>query len=62
MAKHHGTPHDLYSGQGALPGERPGRAKNPLIKVLDLAWLESYKPDLGLGTLIFVVLVIGGVR
>ena len=26
--------------------EHPGRAKNPVIKVLDLAWLEFVKPDL----------------
>jgi catechol 2,3-dioxygenase-like lactoylglutathione lyase family enzyme len=29
-----------------LPGEHPGRAKNPLIKVAGLAWLEFEKPDL----------------
>jgi catechol 2,3-dioxygenase-like lactoylglutathione lyase family enzyme len=36
----------LHSEQGALPGEHPGRAKNPVIKVEDLAWLEFDKPDL----------------
>jgi catechol 2,3-dioxygenase-like lactoylglutathione lyase family enzyme len=36
----------LHSEQGALPGEHPGRAKNPVIKVRDLAWLEFEKPDL----------------
>ena len=40
MTTHHGTHNDLHSEQGALPGEHPGRAKNPVIKVLDLAWLE----------------------
>ena len=37
---------DLHSEQGALRGEHPGRAVNPLIKVVDLAWLEFEKPDL----------------
>ena len=50
MTSHHGTHNDLHSEQGALRGEHPGRAKNPVIKVLDLAWLEFEKPDLaGLG-------------
>jgi len=44
---HHGTHSDLHSEQGALPGEQPGRAKNPVIKVRDLAWLEFNKRDLG---------------
>lgn len=40
-------PHtDLHSEQGALPGEHPGRARNPIVKVHDLAWLEFHKPDL----------------
>ncbi|WP_435582227.1 VOC family protein [Amycolatopsis thermoflava] len=43
----HDDPHaDLHSEQGALPGEHPGRAPNPVIKVHDLAWLEFEKPDL----------------
>jgi hypothetical protein len=46
MTSHHGTHNDLHSEQGALPAEHPGRAKNPTIKVLDLAWLEFVKPDL----------------
>ena len=46
MTSQHGTHNDLHSEQGALPGEHPGRAKNPVIKVLDLAWLEFVKPDL----------------
>ena len=37
---------DLHSEHGAAPGEHPGRARNPLIKVADLAWLEFEKPDL----------------
>ena len=36
----------LHSEQGALRGEHPGRSRNPLIKVRDLAWLEFEKPDL----------------
>lgn len=40
-------PHaDLHSEQGALAGEHPGRAANPVVKVHDLAWLEFEKPDL----------------
>jgi catechol 2,3-dioxygenase-like lactoylglutathione lyase family enzyme len=46
MPSHHGTHNDLHSEKGALPGEHPGRAKDPVIKVLDLAWLEFSKPDL----------------
>jgi hypothetical protein len=37
---------DLHSEQGALPGEHPGRSRNPVIKVVDIAWLEFEKPDL----------------
>ena len=36
----------LHSEQGALAGEHPGRAPNPVVKVHDLAWLEFEKPDL----------------
>jgi catechol 2,3-dioxygenase-like lactoylglutathione lyase family enzyme len=36
----------LHSEHGALPGEHPGRAANPVIKVDDLAFLEFEKPDL----------------
>ena len=36
----------LHSEQGALAGEHPGRAVNPVVKVHDLAWLEFEKPDL----------------
>ncbi|HSV40692.1 MAG TPA: VOC family protein [Nocardioidaceae bacterium] len=43
---HQGTHNDLHTEQGALPGEHPGRAKNPVIKVEDIAWLEFEKPDL----------------
>jgi hypothetical protein len=43
----HKDPHvDLHSEQGALSGEHPGRSRNPLIKVVDVAWLEFEKPDL----------------
>ena len=41
-----GSHTDLHSPDGALPGEHPGRARNPVIKVTDLAWLEFDKPDL----------------
>ncbi len=37
---------DLHSEHGARRGEHPGRSRNPLIKVRDLAWLEFEKPDL----------------
>ncbi|GAA2154874.1 VOC family protein [Glycomyces rutgersensis] len=37
---------DLHSEQGPLREDRPDRAKNPTIKVEDLAWLEFEKPDL----------------
>jgi catechol 2,3-dioxygenase-like lactoylglutathione lyase family enzyme len=40
-------PHSGIHGEhGALPGEHPGRARNPVVKVHDLAWLEFAKPDL----------------
>ena len=40
-------PHrSLHSEQGALRGEHPGRSRNPVVKVADLAWLEFEKPDL----------------
>lgn len=37
---------DLHSEHGALRGEPPGRARQPVIKVADLAWLEFEKPNL----------------
>ena len=40
------THNGLHSEQGALPGEHPGRSRNPVIKVVGLAWLEFDKPDL----------------
>ncbi|MGW4714185.1 VOC family protein [Nocardia sp. NPDC004260] len=46
MSGHHGVHSGLHSEQGALAGEHPGRARNPVVKVLDLAWLEFEKPDL----------------
>ena len=36
----------VHSGSGPLPGEHPGRSRNPVIKVAGLAWLEFEKPDL----------------
>ena len=41
-----GAHNELHSEQGALPGEHTGRARNPVIKVADIAWLEFEKPDL----------------
>ncbi|MGP3914897.1 VOC family protein [Nonomuraea sp. 10N515B] len=38
--------HGLHSELGALRGEHPGRAHNPVIKVVELGWLEFVKPDL----------------
>ena len=40
------THKDLHSEQGGMPGEHPGRSRNPIIKVSGLAWLEFEKPDL----------------
>ncbi|OBG29873.1 VOC family protein [Mycobacterium sp. E3198] len=37
---------ELHSEHGALRGEHPGRSRNPVVKVADLAWLEFEKPDL----------------
>jgi hypothetical protein len=37
---------DLHSEQGALPGEHPGRSRNPVIKIVDIAWLQFEKPNL----------------
>ncbi|GGQ35334.1 2,3-dihydroxybiphenyl 1,2-dioxygenase [Streptomyces pseudogriseolus] len=36
----------LHSELGALRGEHPGRARNPVIKVVELGWLEFVKHDL----------------
>lgn len=41
-----GAHQDLHSEQGARGGEHPGRSRNPVIKVHDIAWLEFEKPDL----------------
>ncbi|MET4426935.1 VOC family protein [Mycolicibacterium sp. 624] len=41
-----GAHQDLHSDQGARRGEHPGRSRNPVIKVRDIAWLEFEKPDL----------------
>jgi hypothetical protein len=35
------THSDLHSEQGGLKGERPGRARNPVVKVHDLA-VDAY--------------------
>jgi hypothetical protein len=41
-----GAHNDLHSHQGARNGEHPGRSRDPIIKVHDIAWLEFEKPDL----------------
>ncbi|MDT5182892.1 MAG: hypothetical protein QOJ20_3744 [Mycobacterium sp.] len=41
-----GAHNDLHSAQGAREGEHPGRSRDPIIKVSDIAWLEFEKPDL----------------
>lgn len=41
-----GAHNGLHSADGALSGEHPGRSRNPLTKVVDVAWLEFDKPDL----------------
>lgn len=46
MTRHVDAHSGLHSEQGRLRGEHPGRSKNPVIKVRDLAWLEFEKPDL----------------
>ncbi|MFE3188426.1 VOC family protein [Nocardia sp. NPDC059240] len=46
MSGHHDVHSGLHSEHGAVAGEHPGRARNPVVKVLDLAWLEFEKPDL----------------
>src|SRR5690242_18530851 len=46
MTKHRDPHAGLHSEQGALRGEHPGRAVDPVVKVHDLAWLEFEKPDL----------------
>jgi hypothetical protein len=40
-------PHrSLHSETGSLPGEHPGRSRNPLVKAAGLAWPEFERPDL----------------
>jgi catechol 2,3-dioxygenase-like lactoylglutathione lyase family enzyme len=50
VTSHRGKAQDphrsLHSETGARPGEHPGRAGNPMVKVAGLAWLEFEKPDL----------------
>ena len=41
-----GPHNDLHSDQGARQGEHPGRSRDPIIKVYDIAWVEFEKPDL----------------
>lgn len=37
---------DLHSEHGRRRGEHPGRSRNPVAKVRDLAWLQFEKPNL----------------
>lgn len=37
---------NLHSERGAIRGEHPGRSRDPIIRVADIAWLEFEKPDL----------------
>jgi len=46
MSNDHDPHSGLHSDEGALTGEHPGRAPNPVVKVQELAWLEFTKPDL----------------
>ncbi|TDW74956.1 VOC family protein [Kribbella pratensis] len=46
MTKYRDPHAGLHSEHGALRGEHPGRAANPIVKVHDVAWLEFEKPDL----------------
>lgn len=41
-----GAHNELHSEESARKGEHPGRSRNPVIKVRDIAWLEFEKPDL----------------
>jgi catechol 2,3-dioxygenase-like lactoylglutathione lyase family enzyme len=40
------THRHLHSEHPAMRGDHPGRSRNPVIKVADIAWLEFEKPDL----------------
>jgi hypothetical protein len=46
ISAHRDVHKDLHSERGALSGEHTGRSRNPVIKVVDIAWLEFEKPDL----------------
>ncbi|MCG8914510.1 VOC family protein [Actinokineospora sp. PR83] len=46
MLVHDDSHRGLHSEQGGRPGEHPGRSRNPVVKVHDIAWLEFEKPDL----------------
>lgn len=46
MTAHQDAHTGLHSERGGLPGEHPGRVRDPIVKVHDLAWLEFGKPDL----------------
>ena len=41
-----GAHNELHSDQGARKEEHPGRSRDSIIKVHDIAWLEFEKPDL----------------
>ena len=46
MINQHDPHTGLHSERGARPGEHPGRARDPIVKVHDLAWVEFERPDL----------------
>ncbi|WP_280351257.1 VOC family protein [Nocardia abscessus] len=46
MGDQHDPHTGLHSERGAVAGEHPGRARDPIVKVHDLAWLEFEKPNL----------------
>jgi hypothetical protein len=46
ISAHRDVHKNLHSERGALSGEHTGRSRDPVIKVVDIAWLEFEKPDL----------------
>jgi Glyoxalase/Bleomycin resistance protein/Dioxygenase superfamily len=46
ISAHRDVHKDLHSERGAVSGEHIGRSRDPVIKVVDVAWLEFEKPDL----------------
>lgn len=46
MPLQHDVHEGLHADEGARLGEHPGRRRQPVVKVRDIAWLEFDKPDL----------------